>query len=149
MACCFCLNLSSDLNLHKSCLNFWLNSLRPSDSIWRHRPESTLAQVMACCVTTPSHYLNQCWLIFSKVQWCSAEGNFTRDTSVINHNYKFETYLSKTSHKSPSGQWVKSETALHSWRAHWGSSGWLCNSKHLPNSYFGLSTCSLVVSRMP
>ena len=23
---------------------------------------STLAQVMACCLTAPSHYLNQCWL---------------------------------------------------------------------------------------
>ena len=39
------------------------NSLRPSDAIWRHRSGSTLAQVMACCLTAPSHYLNQCWLI--------------------------------------------------------------------------------------
>ena len=43
------------------------NSLRPSDAIWRHRSGSTLAQVMACCLTAPSHYLNQCWLIISKV----------------------------------------------------------------------------------
>ena len=28
---------------------------------------------MACCLTAPSHYLNQCWLTFSKVQWHSAE----------------------------------------------------------------------------
>ena len=27
---------------------------------------SKLAQVMACCLTAPSHYLNQCWLIMSK-----------------------------------------------------------------------------------
>ena len=45
----------------------FLNSLRPSDAIWRHRSGSTLAQVMACCLTAPSHYLNQCWLIISKV----------------------------------------------------------------------------------
>ena len=32
---------------------------------------STLAQVMACCLTAPSHYLNQCWLIISEVQWHS------------------------------------------------------------------------------
>ena len=68
-------------------LDFWphhdLNSLRPSDCIWRHRPGSTLAQVMACCLTAPSHYLNQCWLIISKVQLHSSDGNFTRDTSVI------------------------------------------------------------------
>ena len=45
-----------------------INSLRPSDTIWRHRSGSTLAQVMACCPTATSHYLNQCWLIMSKVQ---------------------------------------------------------------------------------
>ena len=44
-----------------------VNSLRPSDAIWWHRSGSTLAQVMACCLTAPSHYLNQCWLIISKV----------------------------------------------------------------------------------
>ena len=50
-------------------LNQWwlVNSLRPSDAIWRHRSGSTLAQVMAWCLTAPSHYLNQCWLIISKV----------------------------------------------------------------------------------
>ena len=35
-----------------------VNSLRPIDAIWRHRSGSTLAQVMACCLTAPSHYLN-------------------------------------------------------------------------------------------
>ena len=59
------------------------NSMRPSDAIWRQRTGSTLAQVMACCLTGPSHYLNQCWLIISKIQLHSSDGNFTRDTSVI------------------------------------------------------------------
>ena len=40
-----------------------INSLWPSDAIWRQRSGSTLAEVMACCLTAPSHYLNQCWLI--------------------------------------------------------------------------------------
>ena len=44
---------------------------RPSDAIWRQISGSTLAQVMACCLTAPSHYLNQCWLITSMVQWHS------------------------------------------------------------------------------
>ena len=35
-----------------------INSLRPGDTIWRHRSGSTLTQVMACCLTAPSHYLN-------------------------------------------------------------------------------------------
>ena len=57
-------------------------SLRPSDAIWRHRSGSTLDQVMACCLTAPSHYLNQCWPIISKVLWHSSEGNFIRDNSA-------------------------------------------------------------------
>ena len=40
---------------------FHINSLWPSDAIWRPRSGSTLAQVMACCRTVSSHYLNQCW----------------------------------------------------------------------------------------
>ena len=49
----------------------FFNSLWPSGAIWWQRSESTLAQVMACCLTAPSHYLNHCWLIISKVQWHS------------------------------------------------------------------------------
>ena len=51
----------------------WINSLGPSDAIWRSRSWSTLVKVMACCLTAPSHYLNQCWLIISKVLWHSSE----------------------------------------------------------------------------
>ena len=36
-------------------VNLW-----PSEAIWRHRSGLTLAQVMACCLTAPSHYLKQC-----------------------------------------------------------------------------------------
>ena len=40
----------------------YINSLWPSDHVWRHKSGATLAQVMACCLTATSHYLNQCWL---------------------------------------------------------------------------------------
>ena len=51
------------------CVSFIsINSLVPGDTIWRNRTMSTLVQVMACCLRPPSHYLNQCWLITSKVQ---------------------------------------------------------------------------------
>ena len=50
------------------CHLFKINSLWPSDIIWRQRSGSTLAQVMACCLTTPSHYLNQCWLFIGEIQ---------------------------------------------------------------------------------
>ena len=73
--------------LHKDPLNarIMVNSLWPSDTIWRHRSGSTWSHVMAWCLRAPSHYLNQCWLIIREVQWHSYLGNFTRDASTINH----------------------------------------------------------------
>ena len=67
-----------------------LNSLWPSDAIWRRRSMSILAQVMACCLTAISHNMNQCWLTISKVQWHSSDGNFSRYTSAIDHWVLFE-----------------------------------------------------------
>ena len=59
--------------------------LLPSDVIWRQGSGSTLAQVMACCLTAPCHYLNQCWLIISKVQWYSSEGSLPNGTTAISN----------------------------------------------------------------
>ena len=78
----------------------------PNDAICRQGSGSTLAQVMACCLTAPSHYLNQCWLIIRKVQWYSSEDNYTSDTSAINPWNKLENYLYKIPLKSARGQWV-------------------------------------------
>ena len=61
---------------------------------------------MACCLMAPNHYLNQCWLIISKVQWHPSECSFTRDTSAISHWNQLEIFLSKIFFKSPRGQWV-------------------------------------------
>ena len=69
-----------------TCQNIWyisFNSLWPSDAIWRHISGSTLAQVMACCLTAPSHYLNQCWLIISEVRWQSPGDNSTKSTPAF------------------------------------------------------------------
>ena len=56
----------NEIRLHAQ---FWcLNSLWPSDARWWQRSGSTMAHVMACCLTAPSHYLNQCWLIISEIQ---------------------------------------------------------------------------------
>ena len=40
-------------------------------SLRSYRVWPTLAQVMACCLTAPSHYLNQCWLIIGRVRFCA------------------------------------------------------------------------------
>ena len=61
---------------------------------------------MACCLTAPSHYLNQCWLIISKVSWHSFEGNFTAGISAINQCNWLKIYSSKISLKSPRPQWL-------------------------------------------
>ena len=84
----------------------FFNSLRPSDAIWRHRSGSSLAQVLACCLAAPSHYLNQYWLIISKSQQNSCKSICTRNTSATNHQHWLENYLSKISFKSPRGQRV-------------------------------------------
>ena len=61
------------------------NSLWPSDAIWRQGSRSKLVQVMACCLTAPRHYLNQCWLIIRKVLWHSwLEGIITRRSEDTN-----------------------------------------------------------------
>ena len=54
-----------------------LNSLRHSDAMCRDISGSTLAQVMAWCLTVPNHYLDQCCYIISAVRWHSPKGNFT------------------------------------------------------------------------
>ena len=62
-----------------------VNLLWRSDAMWRHVSGTTLAQVMACCLAAQRNYLNQCWFIISQIPWHSSEGNFKRDTPVINH----------------------------------------------------------------
>ena len=56
-------NVDPDLCRHLASLGH--NEL---DVMWRQISGSTLAQIMACCLAGPSHYLNQCWLIITEVQ---------------------------------------------------------------------------------
>ena len=61
---------------------YWsVNSLGPINAIWHWRSCLTRAQVMACCLTAPSHYLNQFWLLINRVNcvkyfWCRFPRNF-------------------------------------------------------------------------
>ena len=55
---------------------------------------STLAQVMACCLTAPSHYLNQCWIVLIGVFWNSPEGRKCRRHLSFDLDMTFKiTYL--------------------------------------------------------
>ena len=102
----------NNINVHFN--GFWwidgyrmaFNSLRPSDAIWRQWSWTTLAQIMACCLTAPSHYLNQCWLIIRGVLWHTSESSFAGIAQGIDSGYEFEKDILKNIFKSPRGQWV-------------------------------------------
>ena len=70
-----------------------INAMWPSDATWWQRSGSILAQVMACCLTTPSHYLNQHWLIISEDLQHSPEVNFTQ---YIYPWHEFENHSPET-----------------------------------------------------
>ena len=89
------------------------NSLWPGDSTWWHSSGSTLAQVMAGCLTAPSHYLNQCWLLISEALWHLPGSNFTASAPTIILYYEFENYTSKITATSLRGQWVKDQCWSH------------------------------------
>ena len=58
-------NLTVEKWLKMQIYSLLLNSLWPGDATFRHNTGSPLAQVMACSLTAPGHYLNQCWHIIS------------------------------------------------------------------------------------
>ena len=88
----------------------YFNSMWPSTAIWRHRPQLTLAQLMACCLAAPSHYLNQCWLIISDIR-LRAISQEIPEPSIAKISLKITSKKSKISLKSPWGQWVKVDTS--------------------------------------
>ena len=66
------LHLGHCMSSEWSLMSEIVNSLWPSDAIWQHRScrfGTILAQVMACCLEAPNHYLNQLWLLISEVLW--------------------------------------------------------------------------------
>ena len=56
------------------CFYVSTNTFGPNVYVWQQRYGSTLSQVIACYLTSPSHYLNQCWLWD---YWHPSQCNFT------------------------------------------------------------------------
>ena len=79
-----------------------INSLWPSDAMWRHNSGSTFAQVMTCCLTAPSHYLDQYWLLICEVVLHPTEGNFTANVQATILYNEFENCTFEISQ----GEWV-------------------------------------------
>ena len=61
-----------------------------------------MAQVMACCLPAPSHYLNQCWLVINEVLWHSPKINAARTSYYLVWLIR-KFYFSNT---TPREQWV-------------------------------------------
>ena len=148
LACCRITYLKSDkkLTLVDEILSFCifmlfvqfrgLNSLWPSDAIWWHRSWSTLVQVMACCLTAPSHYLNQCWLIVKYGPVTFIYGQLHQKYPSHQSWKSASIFLNKISFKSLRGQWVKFVPTLMSdvmvgfnQLTHWGRVTHICVSK--------------------
>ena len=49
-------------------VSIWCHHHVLMPAIWRHWSGSTLAQAIAWCLTTPRHYLKQCWLLISELR---------------------------------------------------------------------------------
>ena len=97
---------NAQFNRHENCksllwwhwnldTNWYVNSLWPGDATWWQRTQSTLAQVMACCLITPGHFLNQCWLINNEIVWHLSMCNFTGNPD-INPWIEFENHWFNT-----------------------------------------------------
>ena len=93
-------------------VSHWISSLWPSDSIWRHKSGTTLARVMACCLTASSHYLSQCWFLDNDVPSPSHHSNFIASTEATRSYDEVQNYISKVIATSPRSQWVKTHCGL-------------------------------------
>ena len=69
---------------------WFINLDGPNDAVCRHRFESTLSQIMDCCLTAPSHYLKQFCTITSEALWHSSDRKFTGNTQDNYPRFEFE-----------------------------------------------------------
>ena len=79
--------------------------------VWWHSSGSTMAQVMAWCLTASSHYLNQCWLPF--ILWHSPETIFLEVLKISVQGHDFANFNSIIISISPMSQWVQEVPSWH------------------------------------
>ena len=106
--------IATDVCSRKSATTFgdlpdWIVVTWPSGAIWDHRSGSKLFEVMAWCLVSPNHHMDQHWPIISKVLWHLHEDNITKFVKDINHwnaseNHRCEIKLLVIPTR---GQWVK------------------------------------------
>ena len=94
-----------------------INSLAAGGVICGHETWSTLDQVMAWCLTAPSHCLNQCWLIFSEILWHSSKDDFTKVCLWITH-LALPEHLLGANELTQWGLWTFGQDSIF-WRFEW------------------------------
>ena len=90
-----------------------VNSLWPSDAIRCQTSWSTLVQVMACCLTAPSHYLNQCWHVINEVLWHSFQGHVYLNTQDSNPHVAWTLHIFFKSQTSEGYNELKSQSCRY------------------------------------
>ena len=91
-----------------------LISLCPSDTIGQHRSRSTLAELMACCLVAPNHYLSQCWLTSGRSCGINAKAISWEmlKISILDMNSKIDNTIAVY----PRGQWF--DTVMYEGHEH-------------------------------
>ena len=88
---------------------------------------------MACCLTAPSHHLNQFWLIIIEAHWHLPEGNIAETALDISHNKVFfENCTFENIATSFRGQWVNATR-------HMTAVVWICILAPIPLTVFQLN----------
>ena len=67
---------------------------------------------MACCLTAPNRYVNQCWLIINKAHWHLAEDRSTKTVLDIPHYKVFKNYIFENTVTTARGQKVHQPGAM-------------------------------------
>ena len=93
-----------------------LSSLLPTNAIGQHKAGSTLAQVMACWLTAPSHYMNQCWL--GSMCHMASPGQSQLIATKVFICFKLHDDV------------IKWKRFLHYWPFVWGIYRWQVNCPH-------------------
>ena len=127
---------SNVLYAKKSKSWYIFNSLWSSDAMWWHTPRSTLVQVVDCCLTVPSHYLDPCWFI----------------DGVLWQRYQFVKWVLKNTFQItttfPRGQWVVFEQEVASQILYWCPIKYKCSAlwdKRV--DHMGYGNCFYICSR--
>ena len=98
---------------------------------------------MVCCLTAPSHCLNQYWLIISLVLWHSSEGIIMRRSEDTNQLNKIGNSIFRIAFRSPRGQWVKHVTA------DWWCWGTVYPKKYAHGFCFAVLCCGYTLTDFP